>query len=999
MRLKKKVNSFRLFLFIIFLTISAGSLDAQRKITVMDGTTLESIDKVLIQNTSDWSDLTDKFGQIIIPDSISGPFTVSAQNYKVEKILELPDVLYLRPSLLDEMITLLYRNSERKYLTSSVSYIQGEKIKNVPGTAPFNSLSGRLPGLGILQMNGLPGDEETSLKIRGQHTFGNYPGAAILIDGKETDIRMIDPYDIESITILKDAASTVMYGLRSSNGIVLINTKKGSDENLKINYNTTINLQQPLRLPEFLNSYEYAILYNEAVMNDDPNATPYYTLHDINGYRSGKSLYSYPNVDWVDLFVKDHSFQNRHNINISGSSQLAKYYVSAGFLYNSGIFNTDKNLNTYNTNSSLKVFNIHGNMDLKVNKDLTVIADIKAKKDKRNSPGSYASDFDETILTSLYATPNNAFQPITYKGQLGGWYNGSNPYGLLNHSGYSIFETNFIATSIDIKYDMSKLAKGLSLFGYLSMNSATDYITRRTKSFATYILNPSATIWYQRGEDTPISSSGSYSSISRNYDHMLGLKYKTDFQHSKIDASLMAQRQQFKQSLYSSVGQVYQGFKGSLSYQLRNKYLFDLAASFEGSNYFPKENRYGFFPAFSAGWLISEESFLKSSTVVNMLKFRGSVGLTGNTIGSAWATYYGYLSNFSVGEGAYFGTSLIKSTGMYQSRVSNKKLTWESNMKSNIGFDFSLFNEKLNGTADLFYEKNNNILIPNAISVMYGAEIWMPEGEMENQGYEFSLEWRERIRDFSYFISGNYSFARNTILNKNEEIRAYPWMYETGNPYGTRFGYQFDRFFTEEDDFSQLPNQYLLGTVQPGDLKFKDINDDGIIDENDRTVIGKGKFPEIFYGLNAGVSYRGFDANILFQGTKNSTTNNYGYTQRAFNNQTGNVTPQHLDRWTPGSGQNAKYPRLSLTNTNNTQSNSFWVMDNSFLRLKQAEIGYTFPVSVSRKISASNLRLFIMGTNLLLFDNIKFKDPEGEDGAMRYPNVRTISFGLNLTFK
>lgn len=993
---------FTLIFYLFAAMLFTFLLMAQNQIRVIDFLSKEVISSAQIIQNSKLIGKTDNFG-VFFTDTCNGKIEISKQNFLTEVVNIDPKMgemnVYLHKEKPGEIVNLMYEEKPDKYITSSLSVISGSELQNIPGSNRLNSLSGRVAGLGILQFSGLPDNEDSSIKIRGQHTFGNHPGTAILIDGHQSDVRMLDPYDIESVTVLKDAPAKVLYGLNATNGVILITTKKGTEGKLNIKYNGGLSIQEPIRIPQFLNSYQYAVLYNEALLNDNPNQAPLYSLHDIEGYKTGHTPHWYPNVEWSELFLKNQTYQSRHNINLSGNSGIARYYVSMGYLYNSGIFNVDKELNSYNTNTSLSVFNIHGNLELLINKNFTVKVDIKAKKDKRNFPGSFNSGYDRNILTTLYSTPNNAFQPITYNGdQLGGWYNGVNPYGLLNYSGYSIFETNFISTNIDIVYDLNNLINGLSLFGFFGLNSANDYVTNRTKTFATYIYHPNSFVWNKRGEDTPISSSGAYQSINRNYDHQLGIKYDRDLELHHIDVSVMIQRQQLKEHLYSSIGQIYQGGKGRLSYRYNNKYLLDFASSYEGSNYFPKSNRYGLFTALSAGWLISEEDLFKDNKNINLLKIRGSVGETGNSIGTAWATYYGYISNFSVGSGAYFGSTPIETTGMYQSRVANNRLTWEKAQQANLGIDFSFFESRLSGKMDLFVEKNRDILIANATSVMYGAEIWVPEGRMSNKGFEVDLGWNDKINEFNYFVKLNYSFARNSIDYKNEEFRQYTWRYETGRPYGTRFGYVFDRFFTEEDDFSQLPNQSLLGNVQPGDLKFKDLNNDNIIDENDIADIGKQKFPEIFYGLNLGFATKGIDFNVLLQGVANSSTYNSGYTYWAFHGRTGNVTAAALNRWTPGSGQNAEYPRLSLTNTNNTQTSSFWVSNSSFLRLKNLELGYTLPSSYTRILSVSSIRFYVVGTNLYSWDSVKYKDPEGVDDALSYPNVRSVGCGINISF-
>jgi TonB-linked SusC/RagA family outer membrane protein len=397
----------------------------------------------------------------------------------------------------------------------------------------------------------------------------------------------------------------------------------------------------------------------------------------------------------------------------------------------------------------------------------------------------------------------------------------------------------------------------------------------------------------------------------------------------------------------------------------------------------------------AAGWIISNESFMENIASFDLLKIRGSYGRTGNQIN----TYFGYLGRFaSTGNTYYFGTSPAGAGGYYESQVSNPALTWEKCLKTNVGLDISLFNNRLGSSFDYFFEKNNDILIQNAITSMYGASIYMPEGKFENKGYEFQLGWNDRIQDFSYFIRFNYAFAENKIVYQNEQYRNYPWMYSTGDALDTRFGYVFDRFYTEDDNIASLPDQSLLGVQKPGDLKYKDLNDDGTIDENDRQAIGSSKLPTSNYGLDLGGQYKGFDFNVMFHGAGGSSSLYSGYTYWDFYNRVGNVLEHHLDRWKSGDGQSAGYPRLSLDNTNNYQTSSYWVKDNSFIRLKYVEIGYTLSARLSKKMGMSKTRIFINGNNLYCWDKIGVIDPELADGGMAFPIQRTFSAGFNIGF-
>jgi TonB-linked SusC/RagA family outer membrane protein len=896
----------------------------------------------------------------------------------------------------EQKVRLLYDLAPVKNITSAISYVYGDGIANVPGINRINTLSGHLTGFSGYNLDGLPGYENSTLRVRGVHTFSGNRDPLVLIDGRIDDINSLDAYDIESIVLLKDAAAAVMYGLRSANGIILVNTKKGKEGKIKVNVNMETSFSQPTRMPKYLDSYQYATLYNEAQLNDNPGATPRYGADALEAYRTGSDPYKYPDVNWIDEFLKKNYVLTRTNVNVSGGSSTAKYYVAANYLYNSGVFNTDKDINTYNTNTAINVMNIHGNLQLNIGRNLYLNADVRAKKDSRNAPGSYNANYAGSLFTTLYSTPFNAHPVLNKDGSIAGTndYN-RNPYGVLNYTGYSVWERSSISSFVDASYDMGDLIKGLTIEGRAGFNTFTDYYISRSKNFAVYRMNDDGQTYAQIGLDSELGNTGNYSQILRNFDHYIGLRYSREFAEHQLNALLMYERQQVTNAQSTTLSQNYQGLKGSLSYWYNNTYLLDLSFAYQGSEQYPKNNRYGFFPAAAVGWIISNESFMKNLSSIDLLKIRGSYGLTGNQVN----TYFGYLGRYaSVGSSYFFGTTPAGATGYYESQVSNPALTWEKCLKTNIGMDISLLKDRLSGSFDYFIEKNSDILIQNAITSTYGASLYMPEGKFENKGYEFQLGWNDRIQDFGYFISLNYSFAKNKIVYQNEQYRNYPWMYSTGNALDARFGYVFDRFYTENDNIASLPDQSLLGVQKPGDLKYKDLNDDGKIDENDRKVIGDTKLPTSNYGINFGGQYKGFDINVLFHGTGGGALMYSGYTYWDFYNNTGNVLEHHLDRWKTGDGQSAGYPRLSLSNTNNYQTSSYWLKDNSFVRLKYVEVGYTLPVNLSRKAGISKARIFINGNNLYCWDKIGVIDPELADGGMSFPIQRTISAGFNIGF-
>lgn len=931
------------------------------------------------------------FSEDGLPDTV----TIEALGYFPKYIdfgQQNPKVIFLDKDPQSRVVNLQHDSKMNRYLTEAVSLIEGYEIENIPATNRLNTLSGLLTGLSIVQESGMPGSETSSLYLRGIHSF-HRNSITYIVDGFETtDVRMLDPYDIESISILKDAAASVIYGLKGTTGVILINTKRGKSGPLKVSYNTGTALQTPVKLPKFLSSYDYASLYNEALYNDDPNSSPIYSPEDLDGYKSNASPYEYPDVDWVKLLLKDYSVLTRHNLILSGGTQTVRYYLSSSFFYNSGVFNTNNGINTYDTNTTVDVFNLHGNVDVDVNKNFSINVDVKSKKDNRKMPGGFSSSYDASMLSSIYGTPANAFQPLTYLGEISGAPNYSvNPYAQLNHRGFTVLETNYISSTIQANYKLDNLLKGLSVYGKIGFNSYAQIYTSRTKSYATHTPNASLSGWLISGEDTELKSSGGYNAMFRNFSQLLGLNYYKELENHHFNALLFIDRQQEKDYRYTSLTDNYQGLKGKLSYRLKNKYLMDLNLAYSGSNRFPAYKRYGLFPALSVGWIASEDLF-KTNTNNDFLKLRASIGQTGNTI----TPYYEYLPAFGGTSSAYFGNPATALNGLTELRILNTSVTWETALKTNIGVDFSLLKNRLQGSIDFFNEDNNNILVQNAVSVMYGGNIREPIGKMNNKGYEVNIGWNDAISNVDYFISLNYSFVRNKIVYQNEEPMAHPWMYRTGQPFNTRYGYVFDRFFVEDDDFDALPDQSFLGSVQPGDLKYKDLNNDNIIDENDIQAIGKPMIPEISYGFNMGMRWKGIDASVFFQGLANLDSYYSGATYWAFNGTTGNATEEHLGRWQPGSGQNATYPRLSLNSTNNTANSSFWVHDASFLRLKSLEIGYTISPAYLERINISSARFFMNGTNLMTWSKDKAYDPEAS--ISRYPITKAFSLGLNLNF-
>lgn len=896
---------------------------------------------------------------------------------------------------LDREIPVLYGTQKWNEITGAISFIKGDKVANVSGTNNFNSLTGLIPGLLVVQSSSFPGNDGASLSIRGQRTFGpSVKSPLIILDGVETEIAQISPYDIESVTVLKDAISTAMYGLRATNGIILITSRRGKAGDIKINLNSQTSIRWQTRLPEFLSSADYATLYNEAAINEGSAAK--YLQTDIDAFRAGTDPIHYPDHNWVKEYMSDYSIQTRNNLDISGGNENVRYFFSAGYVKNNGLFVTEKDLNTYNTNSALNLSDIHTNVDFKASERLSVNVDLKAKFDKRNNPGSYVDGYETNLFNDMIDTPPLAYPVLNADGSLGGntdYMN--NLYGQLNNSGYSIWERTYLSGDFEFNYNLDVLLEGLSLKGKLGFSNFVDHVTNRSKDFAVY-QSVGDTVYNKIGLDTKMSSTNAWSNNNTHYSGNIGLEYARSFGNSSIKGMLLFDRQEYIERVIN-LPHIIQGLQGSVNYAMSSKYLIDFAFSYQGNEQFPKGSRYGFFPAIGLGWILSKETFMDNLKSINYLKIRASAGQTGNEFSpfSSGTPYFAQVENYVSGGGNPFGVNPTGDGGFYEGTVVNNLITWEKALKYNVGVDAAFLDNKLSLTVDYFYEKNRDILISGVTSGLFGADFWYPEGIVENQGIEGVVSWNHQVGDFSYFISSNATFAKDKIIEQKEQQRAYDWMIQTGNRIGTKYGYVFDRFFTEADNFSALPDQSMLGQVHPGDLKYKDLNGDNIIDNNDQMKIGEAGLPEIYYGLNGGVSFKGIDFSVLFQGVSSTEKLFSGSMVYEFIGGKGNVTDAQLGRWTPGSGQDATYPRLAIQQFSNSRASStFWVKDCSYLRLKTIELGYSLPKSVIEKVHLNKVRVYTNAYNLLTWSKLKFPDPE----TSSYGINSIVSVGLNIGF-
>ncbi|QEH40565.1 TonB-dependent receptor [Chitinophaga sp. XS-30] len=899
-------------------------------------------------------------------------------------------------------------------VTSGISQMSGAAVMNVPIINNLNRMQGRLAGLFVMQNNGEPGDEGASLQMRGKRTFRtNTP--VILVDGFERSMDLLDPNEIESITLLKDAAATAQYGLRGGNGIILVTTKRGKEGNIRISFNARTGVKTPTTQPRLLNSFQYATLYNEALVNDGNQ--PRYSAADLDKYQQASQgiyetemdRYLYPDINWYDEYVNQHTWQQRYSVDVQGGNKTARYFVSAGYTSNSGLYNVDKAANTYNTNADFGLITLRSNIDVNVNKRFSLQLDLSGRQEQRTFPGS-RSESSLRVFRSLYKTPPNAFPVFTPDGYLGGTKDFTgNPYGLLNKQGYSLYYVRNMFATLRARHELDFITPGLYLRGSVGFDSWYDMVTNRSKSFKVFDLRqpngnveykPDGTIRYvETGSDTQMSSGVEYPSTRRTLNADASLNYERIFgKHAVSGFAAVAQRIIYSEN-NGDIPQAYLGGNGHIAYAYNKKYLAEFNFGYQGSEQFLPGMKFGFFPAGAIGWVLTEENFLKHNKWVNFLKLRASHGISGNDdIGG----YFLWFQKYAGAGGVNFGYTSIGYSGWNETAFALDNVTWEKVRKTDVGIDAVFFNNKLNVSFDYFHEKNTDIMIQPALPYLMGIRFPdFPIGVIENKGFDASVSYTQKFGDLELALTGIITKANNTVVNRGEEKPRFDYQARTGRPLDAIFGLEAIGLFKDQPEIDNSPRQ-TFGVVRPGDIRYKDQNDDGVIDAYDEVFLGQGGFPTLQYGAGLGARFRGIDLNVLFTGHNGSMQNLTGESIWEFHDN-GTVRDHHLGRYNPedpNTWANATYPRLSLSNkANNQRTSTYWLRDAKMVRLKTLELGYTFPEKLSKKIRMENLRVYCSGYNLFTWSPTDLIDTEARSSHyVVYPIQRVLNAGISVTF-
>lgn len=929
-----------------------------------------------------------------------------------------------------EEVTIVGYGTQRKVsVVGAISTVKADELQIGGVTSITNALAGRVAGLIGIQSSGEPGADVSEFWIRGISTFGGGASALVLIDGVDRGagaLSQLAPEDIESFSILKDASATAIYGARGANGVIMINTKRGQDGKISINANVKTMMEYLPRLPQYLRAYDYAVLANEAkiVRGDKSVYSP--EIFDIIKYNMDPDLY--PDVSWQDEILKDKTYGMQGNINISGGGKLARYFMSGFYRTNDAIYK-QTGMDRYHSNVRRNQYSFRSNIDVDVTRLTQVSLLLSATLVDQNRPGIGTT-------TNIWGAQSNLtplLVPVKYSnGQFPSYGSGINtsPYVQLNETGFLTNRDNRIESVVRIEQDMESLLKGLKITGLLSFDLFNNHLTSRTKMPDLYHAVDrnwaNGELLTQKVSDlTPMhfatSSYGTrtiYVETKAEYSRTIGEEHRVgalflyqqkDFQRTDINDELL------------SIPKRNQGIAGRFTYSYRDIYFIEGNFGYNGSENFPKGQRFGFFPSVALGYVISNYQYVKDRfPFIDMLKLRYSYGLVGNDQITRGGTdvRFPYLTTVNTNAPGYaFGDIASAVPGVSEDILGSTGLVWESAVKQNVGIDLQLWNS-FNLTADAFVDRRDNIFmvrstLPGTMGIR--SVVWGNVGKMKSWGIDGTASYTRRFGDFNVELRGNLTFTRDKIVDYDEPPVRYPYLARKGSSNDVTRGLIALGLFKDEDDVRNSPPQF--GPVQPGDIKYQDVNGDGIIDSYDIVPIGNAKIPKIQYGFAGSVIWKGFDFNIFFRGQGKA---DFFFGGTGFYPFSGGVTGNVLsivndpkNRWIPAEyaaaygidpslaeNPNARFPRLTYgANLNNNRPSTFWLADASFLRLKTLEIGYSFPKKWIERTTASNLRISAIGDNLYLWDKIKFWDPEqaSSNGAV-YPITRSWSMVLQLSF-
>lgn len=903
----------------------------------------------------------------------------------------------------------VYTNDLIKYQSATIlTGLQG-RLKGL-NVSPFRGMQllrtdantksdivGAIPNVG----GGIYGDNsEFLISARGQSPVA-------IVDGVERDLYSIDPEAIESVTIQKDALSNMFLGMRSSRGALIITTKNPDAKGgFHLSLTGKFGISSALKSgPNPLSAYQYAYLLNEALLND--GKSPLYTYDDFEAYRNGTSPYLHPDVNWKDAIMNNSTTSQAYNLNVTGGGRVAQYFVSLGYYSENGLFKTS-DANSYNTNFKYNRYLITSKVNINVTDEFKVSMSLMGRIEKGNQPGGISGTGYSDLLSNVWQTPNNAYPVLNPNGTYGG--NASytqNLYAQTTGSGYISSNTRDVVGTINLKYDFDKLVRGLSVGATGNISSQVRNAIVRTKQAQVfqYSITQQGNEAYDKYGDVS-SQTNSYRSVS-TYQYMYGKMYvdwERQFGMHGVKASLWGDTRTILNNydlpmILSNIGQ-------KVEYNYDNKYFAQAAVTESYYNRYDNGRRWGTFWAVGLGWDISKEKFMEASKI-DQLKLRATYGHTGNGIDNAG--YFSYLKRYNEDGGFWYSNGTSMSNGGSVSEISplaNTLLTWEKGRKVNVGLDLTLLKNRLTLSADYYNDYYYDILQSRGKSIELLGIAYPAEniGKTRYYGLETQLSWQDHIGKVNYYVSANWSMEQNKRLFMDEQYVPYDYLKMTGQPTGTIYGLVATGFLTAKDIADGYPVMNGFNNIQAGDVKYKDMNGDGEINEFDRTVIGGDK-PTCYFGIDLGFEWKGLEVTALIQGAYNRDLYNSDRTLlegfQVIGQSYGQAYTNLLNRWTPETAETATYPRLTaggnMYNYGNNWNSSLFVQNGNYIRLKNATVSYKLPENFCRNyLGGLRVKIFVQGQNLLTWSRTRLQDPEVTFTS--YPLQRTITTGINLNF-
>ncbi|WP_220700031.1 TonB-dependent receptor [Sphingobacterium puteale] len=944
-------------------------------------------------------------------------FTVSLVGYVSQRIGlkangDYTVVLADSISALDEVVVVGFGTQRRASVVGAITTIEPRRLQIGTSRSMSNNLAGQLAGIIAVQRSGEPGYDNSNFWIRGISTFGGSRSPLILVDGVERSLDNMDPEEIESFSILKDAAASAVYGVRGANGVILINTKRGKVGKPNVSARFEQGITSPVQLPKFVGAAEYLEVMNS--IREDRGEQGLYSKERIDNIRNQTDPDLYPDVNWLDAVLRDRAGNSRGNVSVNGGSDILRYSLVTSYYREGGLIERDEK-QAWNSSSRLNRYNVRSNVDINVSPTTLFRLNIGGYlQDRTRAPQSVDELFQEAFTIPPYVHPT-----IYSSGEIPRTPQRTNPWALATQRGYERISASKIESLFAVEQDLSFWLKGLKARGLFSFDRYSNTSVVRSKSPDYY--NPAIGRDENGKLQLVIDSYGQeFLGYEKNSDwgdksmYLEGaINYIQSFGNHNVEGMFLYNQRNYDNG--DLLPYRNQGVASRFSYNYSNRYIAEFNFGYNGSENFAPGKRYGFFPSFALGWYISEEPFMQNlKSKISKLKLRGSYGLVGND--KLDGRRFAYITTINETGGYSWGLNNdFKRNGRMEGDQGNNSLTWETVAKSNIGIELGLW-KALEFQLDLFNENRKNIFMQRRSipgSSGFTNAPWANFGRVNNRGIDMSLELNKQLNpDFYLSVRSTFTYARNKILEQDEPSAVIGTSRSsTGKPIGQLFGFIDEGLFTDAD-FLDVANgtlrpdipRHTFGPVRPGDIRYRDLNGDGLVDALDRTAIGGTEDPQIVFGFGTNVRYKAVDFGFFFQGISRTyrIIGGANFIPGSANGAMGNMFDNVSDRWTVNNpNQNAFYPRLSdYQSANNNLASTWWLRDMSFIRLRNIEIGYSLPSTLLDHFSIRNFRIFLRGNNLLTMSDFKIWDPElGSNNGMRYPIMKSVSMGLELNFK